>query len=276
VDPDTSTRNDLTQRARSIRRRIITLTGTKGVGHTGGSLSLVEILTTLYFKVMKLDPGNPSWPDRDRFILSKGHATPGYYCTLAERGYFPEQQLLHEYDEIDSHFQGHPDMTKTPGVDMSTGSLGQGLSIGIGMALGLLRKGSEARVFILMGDGEMQEGQVWEALMYAGLRRVKHLIAIVDNNRLQLTAPTPSILDLNPIGEKVSAFGWNVLTCDGHDLDALVKNLDEARLRSSEGPVFLVANTVKGKGVSFAENKVEWHSKAPSKDEMDKALKELE
>ncbi len=267
---------ELQQRAKNIRRRIITLTGTKGVGHTGGSLSMVEIMTALYFHTLRVDPQRPDWPERDRFVLSKGHATPGYYSTLCERGFFPEAELLHGYDEVDCCFQGHPDMNKTPGVDMSTGSLGQGLSVATGAALGIGRRGWDANVFVLLGDGEMQEGQVWEAVMYAGLNQVPRLIAIVDNNRLQLTAPTAQVLDLNPIAQKVAAFGWSVLECDGHDLAKLTATLDEAKARAAAGPVFVVAHTVKGKGVSFIENKVEWHSKAPSRDEMERALRELE
>jgi transketolase len=237
---------------------------------------MVEILTTLYFHAMRVDPARPDWPERDRFILSKGHATPGYYSVLAEAGFFPEAQLLVEYDECGGQFQGHPDMTKTPGVDMSTGSLGQGLSVGIGVALGAARRGWPTTTYVLMGDGEMQEGQVWEAIMLAGARRVPRLIAIVDNNRLQLTAPTPTIIDLNPIAPKVAAFGWHTLECNGHDLAELLATLDEAQTLAAAGPVFIVANTVKGKGVSFIENRVEWHSKAPSPDEMARALRELE
>lgn len=262
--------------ALSIRRRIVTLTGTKGMGHTGGSLSLVDICTALYFHAMNVDPARPDWPERDRFILSKGHATPGYYSVLAERGFFAEADLLAEYDEINGRFQGHPDRNKTPGVDMSTGSLGQGLSIGIGLALGAKRRGWPSLAYVLLGDGEMQEGQVWEAILFAGARRVPGLVAIVDNNGLQLTAPTPAILDGGPLGAKVAAFGWRVLECDGHDLAALVATLDEAKALAAAGPVFINARTIKGKGVSFIENRVEWHSKAPSREEMQRALKELE
>jgi transketolase len=268
--------NELAAHARSIRRRIITLTGTKGMGHTGGSLSMVEILTVLYFHAMNVDPARPDLPERDRFILSKGHATPGFYSTLAERGFFPEADLLAEYDEIDGRFQGHPDRNKTPGVDMSSGSLGQGLSIGIGVALGARRRGWPTTAYVLLGDGEMQEGQVWEAILFAGARRVPGLVAIVDCNGLQLTAPTPEVIEMQPLGKRVAAFGWQVLECDGHDPAALVATLAEAKTRAAAGPVFVVARTIKGKGVSFIENRVEWHSKAPSREEMARALKELE
>lgn len=252
------------------------MTGTKGVGHTGGSLSMVEILAALYFGAMRYDARNPKKPDRDRFILSKGHATPGYYSALCEAGFFPENVLFEEYDEINSRFQGHPDMTKTPGVDMSTGSLGQGLSAAAGMALGLDRDGFDSRVYVLLGDGEMQEGQVWEAIMFAGANKVKNIVAILDNNKLQLTGSAADVLDLNPFPPKVAAFGWRVIECDGHDLTRLSRALEEAAEASKELPVFIVANTVKGKGVSFIENRVEWHSKSPNKEEMAAALKELE
>jgi len=265
----------LQKHALSIRRRIIRLTGTKGVGHTGGSLSIVEILTALYFDAMLVDPVNPGWEERDRFVLSKGHATPGYYSALAERGFFPEADLLADYDEINSRFQGHPDMTKTPGVDMSTGSLGQGLSAAIGIALGAAARNLPIRAFVLLGDGEMQEGQVWEAIMYAGAHRVRNLVAIVDNNRLQLTAPTAAITDLSPLGAKVEPFGWRTRECDGHDLAALTDVLRWAREEAASGPVLVVAATVKGKGVSFIENRVEWHSKACNPAEMEAALREL-
>ncbi len=268
--------SELEKRAVSIRRRIIKLTGMKGVGHTGGSLSMVEIMTALYFHHMRVDPSNPSWLERDRFVLSKGHATPGYYSVLAERGFFHEEELFSEYDEIDSRFQGHPDMHKTPGVDMSSGSLGQGLSVGIGMALGIARRGMKSKVYVLMGDGEIQEGQVWEALLYAGLQKVPNLIAIIDNNRLQLTAATGSIMDMTPIAEKAACMGWRVWNCDGHNLEQLVDTIEAAKERSAEGPCLIVADTIKGKGVSFIENRVEWHSRACNKAEMQAALKELE
>jgi len=271
--PDIS---ELEKRAASIRRRIIKLTGIKGVGHTGGSLSMVEIMTALYFHHMRVDPANTNWLARDRFILSKGHATPGYYSVLAERGFFSEEDLFSEYDEIDSRFQGHPDMHKTPGVDISSGSLGQGLSVGIGMALGIVRRGLDSKVYVVMGDGEIQEGQVWEALLYAGLHKVPNLIAIIDNNHLQLTARTGDIMDMNPIAEKIVGMGWRIFNCDGHDLEKLVNVIEEAKEHSSAGPCLIVAETIKGKGVSFIENRVEWHSRACNTAEMQAALKELE
>lgn len=267
---------NLKQHALEIRKRIIRLTGTKGMGHTGGSLSMVEIMTALYFNTMKIDATNPEWNERDRFLLSKGHTTPGYYSCLAEAGFFSEEDLFEGYDEINSRFQGHPDMRKTPGVDMSTGSLGQGLSIAIGIAHAIAKQKLDSCSFVLMGDGEMQEGQVWEAIMYAGYKKVTNLVAIVDNNGLQLTSDTPSVISLAPLAEKLSAFGWKVWECDGHDVGALADVLDEAKEYSKQGPAFVIANTVKGKGISFIENRVEWHSKAPSKEEMKLALEELE
>lgn len=268
--------NALRERAGNIRRRIVRLTGTKGVGHTGGSMSMADIMAVLYFHTLRVDPAAPGDPRRDRFILSKGHVTPGYYSTLCERGYFPEAALFEEYDEINGHFQGHPDMNKTPGVDMSTGSLGQGLSVGVGMALGLHRHGYDSRVFVMMGDGEMQEGQIWEAILYAGARKVRNLVAIVDNNALQLTAPTEQIVGMRNLAGRVAGFGWTTLECDGHDVEALVSTLDRGCEVAADGPVLIVANTVKGKGVSFMEGQVAWHSKACNATEMQAALKELE
>lgn len=272
-----SQERELSEHARRIRRRILRLTSAKGVGHTGGSLSLAEILTVLYFHAMNIDPAAPQKPERDRLILSKGHATPGYYSALAERGYFGEEQLFAEYDEIDGHFQGHPDMRKTPGVDMSTGSLGQGLSIGIGLALGMQRRKLDARAYVLLGDGELQEGQLWEAFLYAGSHKVTRLVAIVDDNGLQLTAPTGDIMKTPAMLESAAtAFGWSVLHCDGHDLPALVQTLDSAKALSNEGPCLVIAKTVKGKGISFIENRVEWHARACTPAELALALAELE
>ena len=238
---------------------------------------MVEIMTVLYFRAMKLDPEQPRLAGRDYFILSKGHATPGYYSTLAERGFFSEAELFEQYDEIDGRFQGHPDMHKTPGVDMSTGSLGQGLSVAVGIALGMERQASDSHAFVLMGDGELQEGQLWEAFLYAGSHRIKRLIAIVDDNGLQLTAPTSEIMKTpDMLAMAAAGFGWRVLRCDGHDLRALVQTLDEAKRATEQGPCLIIAKTVKGKGVSFIENRVEWHARACNALELEQALKELE
>ncbi|HJO93876.1 MAG TPA: transketolase [Victivallales bacterium] len=265
---------ELKKTALNIRKQIINLTADKGVGHTGGSLSETDILTTLYFEIMNVDPEYPKMENRDRFILSKGHSTPGFYSTLAERGFFPKKNL-NEFDEIGSMLQGHPCMHKTPGVDMSSGSLGQGVSVGIGMSLAKEKFGLDFKTFVLMGDGEQAEGQIWEAAMYAGANKVKDLIGIVDYNKVQLCGTVSDILEVGPLNEKWKAFGWQVLECDGHNLQELVSYLNKAKELSDNGPVVLIAHTVKGKGVSFMENKFQWHGKAPNEEERQKALREL-
>jgi len=267
--------DELKSICREIRRMIINTVADAGAGHTGGSLSEVEILVSLYFELMRIDPARPEWPQRDRFILSKGHASPGYYCTLARRGYFPRERLR-EFDGIDSMLQGHPCMLKTPGVDMSTGSLGQGLSAGIGMRLGGERRSLDFNVYVLLGDGECQEGQVWEAAMWAGARKLRGLIAIVDCNGVQLAGTVAETLGLEPFAAKWEAFGWRALTCDGHDMQEVVSTLAQAKQSAADGPVAVIARTVKGKGVSFMEGKYEWHGKAPNDDERRKALAEIE
>lgn len=263
------------QICRYVRKSIINTIAHAGAGHTGGSLSEVEILVALYFRLMRIDPHHPAKPDRDRFILSKGHSSPGYYCTLAQRGYFSED-ILREFDAIDSILQGHPCMRKTPGVDFSTGSLGQGISAGIGMCLGRNRRGLGFHVYVLCGDGEMQEGQNWEAILYAGTHKLTDLVVIVDYNKVQLSSTTPDGLDLEPFAEKWKVFGWNVLECDGHDIATVVQTLEEAREISQAGPVVVIAHTVKGKGVSFMEGKYEWHGKAPNEEERQQALAEID
>jgi len=248
------------------------------MGHTGGSLSEVEILAALYFSVMRnIDPAKPDAKERDRFILSKGHATPGFYATLALRGYFP-LQVLETFDELGSVLQAHPDMHKTPGVDMSSGSLGQGLSVGIGMAIASARKPElgSYRTFVLMGDGELQEGQVWEAAMYAGSRSQPGIVAIVDCNGVQLSTTTDVAVTADSLATKWRAFGWNAMVVDGHDIDAVAATLVNAREAAGLGPVVVIAQTVKGKGVSFMEGKYEWHGKAPGDAEYIQAIKELE
>lgn len=266
---------ELKQICRYIRKSIINTIADAGCGHTGGSLSEVEILTALYFKIMNIDPHNPAMDDRDRFVLSKGHSSPGYYCTLANRGYFKED-ILKSFDMIDSMLQGHPCMRKTPGVDMSTGSLGQGLSAGIGMCLGRDKRGLDFNVFVLVGDGEMQEGQNWEAIMYAGFKKTKGLIGIVDYNKVQLTGTTPEILCLDPLDDKFKAFGWEVVQCDGNDIAQVVEAFEKANQLSQTGPVAIIAHTVKGKGVSFMEGKYQWHGKCPNEEERKLALAEID
>ena len=266
---------ELQQICRYIRKSIINTIADAGCGHTGGSLSEVEILTALYFKIMNIDPHNPDMPDRDRFILSKGHSSPGLYCTLANRGYFKEE-LLAEFDKIDSMLQGHPCMMKTPGVDMSTGSLGQGLSSGIGVVLGREKRGLDFTVYVLLGDGELQEGQNWEAAMYAGVRQLTGLVAIVDYNKVQLTGTVNDILSLEPLAAKWEAFGWRSLDCDGHRISEVVETIEKAKDMSKNGPVVVIAHTIKGKGVSFMEGKFQWHGKAPNEEERKQALQEID
>ena len=260
--------------AAEIRKLTLEAIHHAGAGHTGGALSIADTLAVLYWRLLKIDPKRPEWEARDRFILSKGHAAVGLYAALALRGYFP-QSMMREFDHAGGHLPGHPDMLKTPGVDMSTGSLGQGLSVGIGMAMGARRRGMNFHTFVLLGDGEMQEGQVWEAVMYAGFHKVDRLVAIVDANGLQLTGRTSDVLDLEPLVDKVAAFGWETGECDGHDVRALDETL--ARAKSVTGrPVMVIARTVKGQGVSFIADRVEWHAKAPSEQQLTAAIQELE
>lgn len=260
---------------RRLRQLIIETAAHAKVGHTGGSLSEVEILVALFFQIMRIDPQRPDWPQRDRFILSKGHASPGYYATLALRGYFPVEKLL-EFDALDSMLQGHPCMWRTPGVDMSTGSLGQGLSAAEGMVLGRDRRGLDFKVYVLLGDGELQEGQVWEAAMFAGRHKLSGLVALVDYNKVQLSGTVPDTLDLEPLADKWVAFRWQVLECDGHDIAQVVRTIDRANQASASGPVVVLAHTTKGKGVSFMEGKYQWHGRAPNEEERQRALAEIE
>src|SRR3990172_9212902 len=233
-----------------LRRRTLDMVWHAQAGHPGGSFSLAEILACLYFRVLRIDPARPDWPDRDRFILSKGHAAPIYYVALAERGFFPPE-TLDTYDELNSILQGHPDM-HTPGVDMASGSLGQGLSPGIGMALGARLRGKDFRVVVVLGAGEIQEGQVWEAAMAASAYRLDNLTAIVDWNKIQLSDFIEKAMPVDPLPDKWRAFGWQVRECDGHDVAAILHALEE--LRQVRGrPTVLLAHTVKGKGVSFME-----------------------
>ena len=264
---------ELEQKAKLLRRYVINMIATAGSGHPGGSLSAADIVTALYFKVMHHDPKNPQWPDRDRFVLSKGHAAPILYATLAECGYFPVEELS-TLRKLGSRLQGHTDRTLTPGVEMSAGSLGQGLSYGIGIALaGRLDKKSY-RTFVLLGDGECDEGQVWEAAMFAPHHRVDNITAIVDHNDLQLDGRTCDIMGLEPLGDKWRAFNWHVLEINGHDMKAIVQALNKA-VDTRGKPTVIIAHTIKGKGVSFMEGNVDFHGKAPSPQETEQALKEL-
>jgi transketolase len=260
--------------AKKLRRHIITMIGQAGSGHPGGSLSAVEILTALYFKVMRHKPQDPHWLDRDRFILSKGHAAPALYATLAECGYFPVAELA-TLRKMDSRLQGHTDMTLTPGVEMSAGALGQGLSFAIGTALAGRLNEQDYRVYALLGDGECDVGQVWEAAMSAAHFKVDNLVAVVDKNGQQLDGWTRDIMNLDPFPDKWQAFGWKVIEVDGHDLNQLIKAFDEARKVKGK-PTVVIAHTIKGKGVSFMENNNDFHGKAPNAIELELALKELE
>ncbi len=258
---------------RQIRRHIITMTGAARSGHPGGSLSAVEIVVTLYWDVMRHDPARPDWPDRDRFILSKGHAAPVLYAALAECGYAPKE-ALNTLRKLGSPYQGHPDMRFLPVLEASTGSLGEGLSLGIGMALAARLDGRPYRTYVLLGDGEIQEGQIWEAAMFASYNKVDNICAIVDYNKIQLDGFVKEILDLEPLAEKWRAFGWHVIELDGHDIPALQRAFAEAA--STRGkPTVVIAHTVKGKGVSFMENNPKYHGVAPTPEEVELALKEL-
>ena len=260
--------------AKRLRRHIVTMIATAGSGHPGGSLSAAEIVTVLYFKEMCHDPADPKWARRDRFILSKGHAAPVLYSALAESGYFPVEELS-TLRKLGSRLQGHTDMTTTPGVEMSSGALGQGLSFGIGVALAGRLDLRPYRVYVLLGDGECDEGQVWEAAMAAAHFKLDNLVAIVDHNCIQLDGWTQDIMNLEPLAEKWRSFGWHTFEVDGHDLPAIIDALEKAKLVKGK-PTAIIACTVKGKGVSFMENNPDFHGKAPTMAEMKKALEELE
>lgn len=265
--------NNLKQVANSIRRDIVTMLTESASGHPGGSLSAVEILTALYFSEMKVDPSNPRWEERDRFVLSKGHGAPVLYATLAEKGFFDKKHLM-TLRKIDSMLQGHPNMNDTPGVDMSTGSLGQGLSAANGMALAGKLDNRNYRVYAYLGDGELQEGQVWEAAMTAAHYKLDNVTAFVDHNGLQIDGPVEEVMNPEPITDKFKAFGWHVISIDGHDFEQIFSAIEEAKSVKGK-PTMIVAKTIKGKGVSFMENAVGWHGSAPNKDQCDQALKEL-
>ena len=259
--------------ARLIRIDILKMLNRAGSGHTGGSLSAVEILTALYFLKMRHDPKRPHWEERDRFILSKGHAAPALYATLARAGYFPREELM-TLRKLGSHLQGHPDMNTTPGVEVSTGSLGQGLSMANGMALSARLDGKASRVYVLMGDGEQQEGQVWEAAMTSSHYKIDNLCAFVDRNGLQIDGPTKEIMDIDPLVSKWKAFGWYVSAIDGHSLEEILNALNQAETVKGT-PSMFIASTIKGKGVSIFENKVKYHGVAPTDEELKIALSEL-
>lgn len=269
-----ATSEALCAKAREIRKHVVRMVGAASSGHPGGSLSAADIVTVLYFNEMNIRPDDPKWPDRDRFVLSKGHAAPVLYAALAEAGYFPAEELV-TLRRIDSHLQGHPSIRSTPGVEMSTGSLGQGLSAACGMAIAAKLDGAAWRVYALLGDGELEEGQIWEAVMTAAHRRLDNLTAFVDANGLQIDGPVADIKSMERIGDRFAAFGWHVVEIDGHDIPAIMAALAEAR--NTQGrPTVIVARTVKGKGVSFMENQVGWHGTAPKPDQVQAALAELD
>ena len=260
--------------AKRLRRHIISMTGKAGSGHPGGSLSAVEIVTALYFKVLRHKPQDPQWADRDRFILSKGHAAPLLYATLAECGYFPVDELA-TLRQLDSRLQGHTDRVATPGVEMSAGALGQGLSFALGVALAGRLNSQDYRVYVLLGDGECDEGQIWEAAMAAAHFKLDNLVAIVDNNGQQIDGWNRDVMSLDPFNKKWQAFGWHVIEVNGHHLTSLIEAFDQAKLVKRK-PTVIIAHTIKGKGVSFMENNPDFHGKAPNAEEVKIALKELE
>lgn len=265
----------LEKKAKRFRRDILEMTFKAGSGHPGGSMSAVDIITALYYYKMNIDPDNPIWEDRDRFVLSKGHVCPALYAVLADLGFFPRKELGN-LRQPGSILQGHPDMKKTPGVEMSTGSLGQGLSVACGMALAARLDNKDYKVYCMLGDGEIQEGNIWEAAMFASHERLSNLIAILDRNRLQIDGFTEDVMSLEPLSEKWQSFGWEVIELnDGNDIAQVLDKLDRAT-KTKDKPAIIIADTVKGKGVSFMENKVGFHGRALKPEEMEIAREELE
>jgi len=263
----------LKEKAREIRFDVVKMIGEAGSGHPGGSLSAADIMAALYFKIMRHQPQNPKWEDRDRFILSKGHAAPVLYAALAESGYF-DRETLWSLRKFGSILQGHPDMRKAPGVEISAGSLGQGLPAANGIALAGKLDEKDYTVYVLIGDGECQEGAIWEAALFASHHRLDNLVVILDYNRLQLGGVIDDILTIEPLADKWKAFGWEVVEIDGHDIRQILEALEKAK-NIDEKPTVIIAHTIKGKGVSFMENDADWHGKAPDKEQLEIALKEL-
>jgi transketolase len=257
-----------------VRKNAVDMVFQAQSGHPGGSLSCADILTALYFDVMNIDVKNPKWSDRDRFVLSKGHCTPALYSVLAEKGYFPKEELK-GFRQINSILQGHPDMKKVPGVDMSTGSLGQGISAACGMALAGKIDKKDYRVYALLGDGELEEGQVWEALMAAAHYKLDNFTAFLDHNGLQIDGKITEVLSPEPVNEKFKAFGWNVVIIDGHNFKEILNAVNTAKETKGK-PTLIVANTIKGKGVSFMENNAGWHGSAPNQEQYNIAMKDLD
>ena len=265
---------ELEKMANEIRKDIVTAVHSAKSGHPGGSLSSADIFTYLYFEEMNVDPANPKWEDRDRFVLSKGHVAPGLYSTLAEKGYFPKEDLK-TLRHTGSYLQGHPDMKHIPGIDMSSGSLGQGVSVAVGMAAAGKYDKKDYRVYTLTGDGEIQEGQIWEAAMWAGFKKLDNLVVIVDNNNLQIDGSIDTVCSPYPIDKKFEAFNFHTININGNDFDEIRAAFAEARATKGM-PTAIIAKTLKGKGVSFMENAVDWHGKAPNDDEYKIAMEDLE
>ena len=264
---------ELKLHATHIRQGIIKAVHSAKSGHPGGSLSSADIMTVLYFEEMRVKPEEPKWADRDRFVLSKGHCSPALYATLAERGFFPKEDLK-TFRHIDSYLQGHPEMKKVPGVDMSTGSLGQGISAANGMALAGKLDNKDYRVYALLGDGELEEGQVWEAAMFAAHYKLDNLTAFLDFNGLQIDGDITKVMNPTPVDQKYEAFGWHVITIDGHDYDAIRGAIAEAKTVKGK-PTMIIAKTIKGKGVSFMENQAGWHGNAPNDEQYETAMADL-
>ena len=265
---------ELQKAANEIRKGIVTAVHSAKSGHPGGSLSAADIFTYLYFEEMNVDPKNPQMQDRDRFVLSKGHTAPGLYATLAEKGFFPKEDLV-TLRHVGSYLQGHPDMKGIPGIDMSSGSLGQGISAAVGMAAAGKLDNKDYRVYTLLGDGEIQEGQVWEAAMWAGYRKLDNLVVVVDNNNLQIDGPIDTVCSPYPIDKKFEAFNFHVINIDGNDFEQIRAAFADAKATKGM-PTAIIAKTVKGKGVSFMENVVDWHGKGPNDAEYATAMEELE
>lgn len=265
--------SELQSMAKSVRRDIVSMTAEANSGHPGGSLSSVEILIALYFKILRVNPELPTWPDRDRFIDSKAHACPVLYAVLARRGFFPVEELM-TFRKINSRLQGHAHV-KTPGVEMSGGSLGQGLSFGLGSAIAARLDRRDSRVYVLLGDGELEEGQIWEAAMAAPFHKLGNLTAIVDRNRIQNDRFTSEVMELEPLGDRWTSFGWETVEIDGHDFSQILSALEKSKM-GSEKPMVIIAHTVKGKGVSFMENNPEFHGKPPNPEQLEQALRELQ
>ncbi len=270
---DDSQLSSLKKKCNEIRKEIIKMVFTAQSGHIGGSLGATELLVSLYYHIMKHDPKNPAWSERDRFVLSKGHCTPVLYAVLADCGYFPKEDL-ETFRKPGSHLQGHPYQPKTPGVEATTGALGTGFSTAMGMALAGKTSGSSQKYYIVCGDGEMQEGQIWEAAMFANKYKLNNVIAFVDRNYLQTDGNSEDIMPLNPLDAKFEGFGWKTYEIDGHNISEIIETIADAQ--SSDKPVMIIANTTKGKGVSFMENAVGWHGGVPNEEDASKALAELD